>query len=87
MPEKTNLLDKNYFVEPIASTLEKLRAKARSKQRITYDCYSAIVKCNRVFCRAGYTFRSNGRSRGIALLSVLRGRSSRTCRSCLDYRG
>ena len=75
----------SYYQEPTATKLEELRAKARSKWRITYDCYNAGLQDNRVVCSKGHSFLSLG---SLSLLSVLRGRTSIICRGgCLDYDG
>ena len=74
--KEPNELD-HLFIEPIATELEQMREEARKKWRITYDCFSAKVKGDKVVCAEGYLL-----GRRLTLLSVLRGQSSRVCQDC-----
>ena len=83
---KTPLPNK-YFEEPGGNQLELLRNKAREKRRITFDCFTAIVKGNdpeKVICKRGYRLGGH-RTISVLLLSVLRGRASKVCQRCPDY--
>lgn len=75
------------FEEPGATYLEERRAEARTKGRVLYDCFNAVVIDNRVFCRREHIFLSSGKGKdgSLSLLSVLRGRTSRVCRNCPDF--
>jgi hypothetical protein len=44
-------MDQRYFQEPLAVTLERERAEAREKRRITYDCFSCVLVDGMVICR------------------------------------
>lgn len=70
------------FDEPMASKLDNLRELARSKRRITYDCFNARVQGNQVYCAKGHQLKRAG---FMGLISVLRGRSCLTCQKCPDY--
>jgi len=71
--------DGRYFDEPLAAELEAKRNHARTKRRITYDCYNAVVRDGQVSCARGHLTNS------VPLLTVLRGRSTRVCVKCADY--
>ena len=71
--------ENRYFEEPLASELEAKRDLARTKRRITYDCFNAVVMDGRVSCAKGHL------SRPLPLLTVLRGRSTKVCMKCVDY--
>jgi len=76
------------FTEPIASKLEGMRATARTKRRITYDCLNAIVTSDRVKCRCNHFFKRPGAMNGDGstdLHAVLKGRSPLICAKCTDY--
>jgi len=78
------------FTEPVSSDLTASRIKARQKRRLTYDCMKAIVFGVWVHCKDGYWFPQRGRSaeyRGLDLVGVLAGRSSRICQNCPSYDG
>ena len=68
-----------YFREPFASQMELKRDQTRTKRRITYDCFHAVVSDGAVRCARGYL------SHSIPLLTVLRGRSTAVCMKCADY--
>ena len=71
------------------SLLVEGRISARHKRRLTYDCMNAIVNQDRVLCKKGHEFpqTTKGQYRGLDLVSVLTGRSSRICQDCKDYDG
>jgi len=71
--------DGRYFDEPLAAELEAKRDKARTKRRITFDCFNAVARDGRVSCARGHLTNS------VPLLTVLRGRSTRMCVKCADY--
>ncbi len=70
--------DEILYEEPRAKELERERAKARAKRRITYDCHRARVKGDQVLC-------SHLDRRSLSLRSVLRGRSASVCQKCTYY--
>ena len=71
------------YDEPIATILEKMRAKAATKRRITYDCFNAICKSDRVVCKLGIKLHPLRGS--MPLLSVLAGRGALVCKKCRFY--
>jgi len=71
----------DYFTEPQASELAKLRIEARNKRRIPYDCLHAIVDGDRVNCNKG---KKLGRG-NMDLVTVLAGRSTLVCQDCNNY--
>jgi hypothetical protein len=71
--------ESSYFEEPLASQLEAKRDLARTKRRITYDCFNAVAREGRVRCVRGHFTDS------IPLLTVLRGRSTAVCVNCAHY--
>lgn len=68
-----------YSAEPLAGHLEAKRNAARTKRRITYDCFHAVCNGGGVRCTREHF------KRGIPLLTVLRGRSTSACVKCADY--
>ena len=72
------------FEEPAASELDKKRETARSKWCITYDCFNAVVRDDRVVCIKGYSLAGKVR-KSMTLLSVLAGRSAQVCKECVDW--
>lgn len=83
----TEPLPTRCFEEPVATELEQLRAKARLRHRIPYDCFNAIVDSKepeRVVCKKGHRLGIT-RTSSLLLVSVLRGRASSMCRSCFEY--
>lgn len=84
------MIDAKLFQKPAVNALTKLRIEARRKRRLTYDCMNARVMGDRVICQAGYWFPQFGRGaeyKGLDLVGVLAGRSSRVCQKCEDYDG
>ena len=78
--ETVSLNDQSeYFGETVATQLEMKRNYARTKRRITYDCFNAVVIDGRVSCTRGHFTHS------IPLLTVLRGGSTAVCVKCADY--
>ena len=78
-----------YFKEPHASQLDEAREEARIKQpthRLTYDCFEAKVRGEKVYCDKGYPLCGK-RGETIGLISVLRGYSSGNCKSCPNFNG
>ena len=71
--------DGRYFDEPLAAELEAKRDLARTKRRITYDCFNAVFSDGGVRCARKHFDHS------IPLLTVLRGRSTAVCVKCADY--
>lgn len=71
--------ESRYFEEPLASQLEAKRDMARTKRRITYDCFNAVVRDGQVSCPRGHLANS------VPLLTILRGRSTKVCVKCADY--
>ena len=71
--------DRRYFDEPLANQLEAKRDHARTRRRITYDCFNAVVRDGQVSCGRGHLASS------VPLLTVLRGRSTTVCVKCADY--
>jgi len=72
------------FDEPLASQLEAMRALARAKRRIIYDCAVARVTDDGqdVICTKGNQLR--GRP-SVNLRAVFRGVASSTCQQCPDH--
>lgn len=86
--ERHKRLHDEYFVEPMASSLEGMRAIARTKRHITFDCLNAIVVLSGVKCQCGHRFKRPGDVSGggsASLLTILRGRSPQVCAKCTDY--
>jgi len=74
------IADQNkYFEEPLSTQLEGKRDEARTKRRITYDCFHAVASGDGVRCAREHF------SRSIPLLTVLSGRSTAICMKCRDY--
>ncbi len=71
--------ENRYFEEPLARQLEAKRDQARTRRRITYDCFHAVFNDGGVRCSRGCFVHS------VPLLTVLRGRSTAVCVKCADY--
>jgi len=71
--------ENRYFEEPLASQLEAKRDLARTKRRITYDCFNAVFSDGGVRCAREHFVHS------IPLITVLRGRSTAVCVKCAGY--
>lgn len=75
--------DTHIFMEPVASSLEKLRDNAREKRRILYDCFNTATDGKKVRCKNGYEFPH--KKDGFPFLSTLRGMTPQICQECPDY--
>ena len=64
--------------------LEKVRTAKRKTGRLTFDCLSAVVRGDRVHCSKGKLL-GQARDGSLALITVLRGITSGTCKGCWDY--
>ena len=65
-------------------TLEKVRNERRNRSaRLTYDCFNAIPKDDRVICKKGHLFSYVAGS--TSLVAVLRGTTPSICKTCQDY--
>ena len=62
--------------------LEQMRADKTG--RLTFDCGNTVVKGDRVFCAKGKLL-GQARDGSLALIVVLRGITSGTCKNCGDY--
>ena len=69
-------------------TLDKLEKQRVLKRfgsgRLTFDCLKATVKGDRVFCSEGRLL-GQAKDGSLALITVLRGITSGTCKGCKDY--
>jgi hypothetical protein len=72
-------VNQRYFQEPLAVSLERARAEAREKRRITYDCLHCVLDDGVVNCRKKHQLGN------LSLIGVLKGRSSATCQTCPNY--
>ena len=66
------------FEEPLASRLEKSRAIKRAKRRLTYDCFNALCRGEKVVCRRGYDVK-------LSVTDAIRGVCDKTCAICMDF--
>jgi len=73
------------YEEPLATQLEAMRAEARSKRRLTFDCYNTRERGDRVICWLGIMLHNDSLDCGLPLLSVLKGRSALICQKCKFY--
>ena len=64
--------------------LEQQRATKRVTGRLTFDCQNTLVKGDRVFCSKGKLL-GQAKDGSLALIVVLRGITSGTCKGCGDY--
>ena len=65
--------------------LAKLEIERSKKQgRLTFNCTKLKCQGDRAFCSLGKRL-GQANDGGLALVSVLRGITSGTCKSCLDY--
>ena len=65
-------------------TLENQRDTKRGAGVLTFDCMNTVVKRDRVFCSKGKLL-GQARDGSLALIVVLRGITSGTCRDCEEY--
>ena len=69
----------------ILDKLEEQRNKLReSGKTMTFDCMNTVVKGDRVFCSKGKLL-GQARDGSLALVSVLRGICSGSCKNCEYY--
>lgn len=81
------MAENKVFNEPVATQLERLRAIRRTKHRITYDCFNAIVGADdEVKCRKNHAFLIK-KTGTVSLLTVLKGGSNTICEKCVDFSG
>ena len=68
----------------VLDELERMRTVKGRTGKLTFDCLNSIVRGDRVSCSKGKLL---GRSRdgSLALITVLRGITSGTCKGCGDY--
>ena len=65
--------------------LEKLEIeRSKKKGRLTFNCMKLKCRGDRAFCSLGKRL-GQAKDGGLALVSVLRGITSGTCKSCIDY--
>ncbi len=67
--------------------LEKMRDRKRpTAGRLSFDCFNALSCGDRVGCKK---FKRLGQANdaSIALITVLRGRTSKSCKGCADFEG
>ena len=64
--------------------LDKQRSIKRETGRITFDCYNARPRGDRVFCSKGKLL-GQARDGSLSMVLVLRGITSGTCKDCEDY--
>jgi len=64
--------------------LEQMRAIKRGTGVLTFDCLNTIVRGDRVFCSRGKLL-GQAKDGSLALIVVLRGITSGTCKDCRDY--
>lgn len=78
-----------FYLEPLASTLDLNRAKKRlGGKRLVYDCFkAAVVDIDLVECAKGYKFHVGNRKDGKASLrTILRGNITvNACQECEFY--
>jgi len=75
----------DHLFEPTKSAeLDAMRQEARTKRRITYDCFNTTVAGDRVVCSKGYPMGSS-KDGSMLLISVLAGRSCKVCQDCSVY--
>lgn len=74
-----------FFEETVATELSELRAEARGKGRITYDCMNSAVAGESIICKKGYKLKGKRSDGSLGLLSVLRGHLCSMCRKCNLY--
>lgn len=69
----------------LLSTLEKQRDQLKQVgKKMTYECLNAVVSGDRVRCKLGKAL-GTADDGSVALITVLRGICSGTCKSCMDY--
>ena len=68
----------------VLDELERMRATKRVTGRLTFDCLNNMVRGDRVFCSKGKLL-GQAKDGSLALIVVLRGITSGTCKGCEDY--
>jgi hypothetical protein len=72
----------------ILDSLEAKRAQRRRRnQQLTFDCFKAHARGDRVICIAGHTLSPVSEDGSMYLMSVLRGTTSSECKNCSDFEG
>lgn len=70
--------------QEILARWEQARAKKRESGRLTFDCLNLRCQEDRAYCSKGKLLRLT-RDKAMALIAVLRGETSGTCRNCEDF--
>ena len=69
------------------NTLARLEnERDRKKGRLTFNCMNLKCQGDRAFCSLGKRL-GQAKDGGMALVSVLRGITSGTCKECKEYEG
>ncbi len=68
----------------VLDELERMRTVKGRTGRLTFDCPNTVVKGDRVLCSKGKLL-GQARDGSLALIVVLRGITSGTCKDCGDY--
>lgn len=63
------------------------KRKREKEGRLTFDCIFAKVVGDKVACGEGLRLVPNSKDGNMQLLSVLRGRTARRCKSCNKFDG
>lgn len=72
-------------LEEIEQLCDKVRAQARTRRFITYDClFAKVLSSKEVKCSQGYNLRPSNKGR-VPLVEILIGRSCRPCKNCTDF--
>ena len=76
----------SFWSDEILESCEREREEHRKRHgRITFDCFGAVARGDRVFCTQGETLHHESKDGSMYLLAVLRGRTSSACKACEHY--
>jgi len=81
--EVKNIWERPDVLDSFETTREKRRAL---KPQLTFDCFNAHARGDRVVCVNGYPLGSSNDG-SMYLASVLKGTTSAKCKGCPDFNG
>ncbi len=84
MPQASMLWDNPVNLDKLELSREQTRGRGNQWQ--TFDCFNAICHSDRVVCRCERRL-GPARDGSIALITVLRGRTSGSCLCCDKFSG
>jgi hypothetical protein len=67
----------------VGAELKRQERKTKGETIQTFDCFNAMCKGEKVYCRKGIDL-SNSLDKTLPLIMVLRGRTAAVCKNCTE---